>query len=277
VHGCFPPPKIYCGTCLAKNGRDGYILNTTGFTLLLGFLEQQTLYNAYNFNQASSDSMGTNADPDYGPNRVVLGDAAINSTVVGTFVAAFYCPADDKPELVDSTDVVYNLNNARRCNYFFCVSEYFDGFCPTYIMPDPTRQGAFYSDLSISINSIKDGTSTTALIGESRQKNFYSLWGPYWGAGAHTSSHGMALKRQFWPWAPQFLPNTPAGPWLGITSAENPLRLPYAWEFSSRHRGLVHMVFGDGSVHAIKDTINIDVWPALHTIAANEALGSDSY
>ena len=46
---------------------------------------------------------------------------------------------------------------------------------------------------------------------------------------------------------------------------------------SSRHPGIVNVVFADGSVHAIKNTIAINVWWALGTKANGEVISSDSY
>src|SRR5580693_38631 len=56
ANGGFPPSKIYSGMCLISNGGPGYVLNTTAFTMILGYIEQTPLYNAYNFSQASSNT-----------------------------------------------------------------------------------------------------------------------------------------------------------------------------------------------------------------------------
>jgi prepilin-type N-terminal cleavage/methylation domain-containing protein/prepilin-type processing-associated H-X9-DG protein len=46
---------------------------------------------------------------------------------------------------------------------------------------------------------------------------------------------------------------------------------------SSRHPGIVNVAFLDGSVKAIKSTINIRTWWALGTRAGNEVISSDAY
>jgi prepilin-type N-terminal cleavage/methylation domain-containing protein/prepilin-type processing-associated H-X9-DG protein len=46
---------------------------------------------------------------------------------------------------------------------------------------------------------------------------------------------------------------------------------------NSRHPGIVNVVFCDGSVKAIKSTVNINAWWALGTRAGNEVVSSDSY
>src|ERR1700677_1992433 len=60
ANNAFPPAKIYSGSCEQPNGvpagSPGLVLNTTAFTMILGFIDQTPLYNAYNFSQASSNS-----------------------------------------------------------------------------------------------------------------------------------------------------------------------------------------------------------------------------
>jgi prepilin-type N-terminal cleavage/methylation domain-containing protein/prepilin-type processing-associated H-X9-DG protein len=46
---------------------------------------------------------------------------------------------------------------------------------------------------------------------------------------------------------------------------------------SSYHKGGVNALFGDGSVHFIKDSINPVNWRALGTIAGGEVISADSY
>ena len=45
----------------------------------------------------------------------------------------------------------------------------------------------------------------------------------------------------------------------------------------SYHPGGVNALFGDGSVHFIKNSINYQTWRGLGTIAAGEVISSDSY
>src|SRR5437763_9297298 len=56
-NNAFPPAKIYAGSCsVQSNGSAGLVLNTTAFALILGFMDQTPMYNAYNFSQASSNA-----------------------------------------------------------------------------------------------------------------------------------------------------------------------------------------------------------------------------
>ena len=49
---------------------------------------------------------------------------------------------------------------------------------------------------------------------------------------------------------------------------------PYGWRTArSGHRGGVNLVFADGSLQLIADTIDLDIWRAMSTIAGNEVVG----
>jgi prepilin-type N-terminal cleavage/methylation domain-containing protein len=98
ANGALPPSNIYSGTCAFSNGGKGFVLNTTAFTMILGFLDQTPLYNAYNFSQASSNSAW------YGGNTNVLGSAFVNTSVVGTMVASYVCPSDIYPAQIHPTN-----------------------------------------------------------------------------------------------------------------------------------------------------------------------------
>jgi prepilin-type processing-associated H-X9-DG protein len=45
----------------------------------------------------------------------------------------------------------------------------------------------------------------------------------------------------------------------------------------SRHPGGVNSLFGDGSVHFMKNSIAAQTWIALGTINSGEVISSDSY
>ena len=45
----------------------------------------------------------------------------------------------------------------------------------------------------------------------------------------------------------------------------------------SRHPGGVNTLFGDGSVHFMKNSISPQTWVALGSIAGGEVISSDSY
>jgi len=278
--GALPPAKIWAGSCSALNP-GGQVLNTTAFSLILNHMEASALYNAYNFSQASNNAAWT------GGNTVVVGSAYVNTTVVGTMIATFWCPSDVQPDAVNDTSTAsswpYWRVNARRSNYLLNSSYYTDYTCAASA-PNPAWRGPFMNDLSASIADIRDGTSNTMMAGESTNGISHfdqgttgspPRFGPYWGSGTHTAVHGR-IDPPSSTTAISFLPNAGSG-YLYPTANEFGKKAPYAWVFSSNHSGGVNMLMADGSVRFIKNSISVYTWWSLATMAGGEVLSSDSY
>jgi prepilin-type N-terminal cleavage/methylation domain-containing protein/prepilin-type processing-associated H-X9-DG protein len=273
-----PPPKIYSGSCARLNNPFGQVLNTTGFTLILPYIDEQVLQNAYNFSLPSSNSvLGFNMN---GLNGALLGDSWANTTVVGTMVGSFACPSDDEPAVETDPDYpdtccnkTYSRQEARRSNYLLCSAFYTEFDCPgvDHNAPVATLRGMFYTDMSVRLRDVRDGLSHTCMVGESRQQHFDPRMGPFWGAGTHTSTHGRVTRPGIDADYPYYLPNAA---W-GFGGISNPQKLPGGWVMGSRHSGGLNVAFGDGSVHFLKDTINPNTWWSLQTISGSEIIKAD--
>jgi prepilin-type N-terminal cleavage/methylation domain-containing protein/prepilin-type processing-associated H-X9-DG protein len=270
ANSVLPPAKIFASSCVNPNG---WVLNTTGFTMILAYMEQTNLANAYNFSQASADGATWNG------NTTLLGDEAANSTVVGTLISTFACPSDQAPVLYTylpgQQSQPYSCMNARRSNYLLCSASYTDLDCPATGPATGNLRGAFYNDVSVGFQSFQDGTSNTCMVGESPQMHYYPYFGPFWGAGVHTSTHGRVLPTS----NPQYtitLPNAPYN-YAGSPAGFNPQAFLYAWAMGSFHSGGLNMLFADGGVHWVKNSISPDVWWGLQTIAGGEVLSADAF
>ncbi|QDV34474.1 DUF1559 domain-containing protein [Tautonia plasticadhaerens] len=278
-----PPPKIRSGSCTGtySSNTTGTILNTTAFSMILGYVEQSQLFNAYNFQQTSSNSSWYGA-----PGQAALaGSAFVNTTVVGSLVSSYACPSDQEAR-VENYDVTnfgpYSMQEARRSNYGTATGQYTEYNCLTPGTPSlPTDRAMFYSDASTGLRDVKDGLSNTVMIGEKSQNTInwcasFFYFGPYWGSGTHTSTHLVV-----WPptstLAPKSTPNAPWGNQDGTLSCEKNKRGSYAWVMSSEHPGGINVCMGDGSVRFIKDTINPYTWYSLQTIRGGEVLSADTY
>jgi len=275
ANGAFPPAKIYSGSCAGTPG--GRVLNTTALVMILGYMEQTPLLNAYNFSQAGNMSSYNVASP------APVGSAYVNTSVVGAVVASYFCPSDAAPQIVNDANTAsanpYWRQFAHRGNYLVNAATYTEGNCPgvANTLPGLNLQGPFYNDLSASIADIRDGTSNTILVGESYQgpSKFSSSYGPYWGSGTHTSTHGRILPPTNTQ-AAACLPNGYSGIFYP-TAAPASQKLPYAWVFSSPHSGGINVGMADGSVKFIKNSINIYTWWGLATINGQEVISSDAY
>jgi prepilin-type N-terminal cleavage/methylation domain-containing protein/prepilin-type processing-associated H-X9-DG protein len=281
ANGALPPAKVYSGSCYYSNGGKGLVLNTTALTMILSYIEQSSLYNAYNFSQASANNGWETTMSDGGPgNTIVVGSSVVNTTVVGSLVGSFWCPSDAAPQAVNLTGTTYNAQHAMRSNYLVSSAQYTDYDCPGGAgmgYPNSALRGSFFSDLATSFADIRDGLSNTFLAGESVQGpgHYSSNYGPYWGSGVHTSTHGRILP----PSSSSALGFAPNG-WTGYlypTYPESVKKLPYAWVFSSRHPGGVNMAMADGSVRFFKDSVSLYTWWASATIQGGEVVSADSF
>jgi len=271
----FPVVKLYSGSCGKLNPPFGQALNTTGFVLSLNYMEQSPMYNAYNFMHPSSNSAWN------GGNTVNTGTAYANTTVVGSHIASFICPSDNAtPEVREDNTTVnatwaYSRQSARRANYLMCSTRYTEYDCPPVQGTSPVDRGMYFTDLPTAIAQVTDGTSNTCMIAESKQLHIYETYGPYWGSGCHTSSHGVVYPPlASYAWAGSSTPNSP---WPFDPATPDPTRKGYAWRISSFHPGGVNMAFGDGSVKFIKNTINSYTWWAINTIANGEVISADAF
>ncbi len=148
-----------------------------------------------------------------------------------------------------------------------------------------------------TIAEITDGTSNTILIGEDagRDARFISPYveSYYDGINARPviglGPAGPSAPRRYWRWAEpdgaygvsgqpnnKFRPDHEASPFLttGTTAGNNAGAND---ELFSYHPGGVNVLFGDGSVKFIKDTINVIALRGIVTASGGEVVSADSY
>lgn len=167
-----------------------------------------------------------------------------------------------------TTTSQYARQNAMASNYLVSSASYSDLNCLASGVPNRKAQGPFFTDVSISVRDLRDGSSNTMFVGESVQIHANPNSGPSWGGGSFGSVHGVVLL----PNAPNYknyLPNA--------TVQTAGIQLPTDSVFSSFHPGGINVVFGDGSVRFIKNAINPRTWYSLQTIKGGEIVNADAY
>jgi prepilin-type N-terminal cleavage/methylation domain-containing protein len=207
------------------------------FTMLLPFLEQKDLEHQVNYNVGAL--------------------AAQNEPAASQIVAAYRCPSYSGPAYSQSPlyDVVSTQLAIR--NYVAMgatsIGNLWHG-----------ADGVFYSSSSTRTTDIKDGTSTTIFVAETREPN-YAVWID--GTTAAMASHpynedappDYAFPQLALNYAPYF---------YSVIAGGNLVDCEYGP--SSMHPvGILHL-FGDGSVRVITPEINVSVYDALVTIAGGE-------
>lgn len=120
THGVLPPALISSGRCTDANEcpTTRPVLNTTGWVLLLPYIDQSPLYNQYNFNVSSSMS-----SPNGRPQAGNVTTSTTNQPVYSQLIAAFNCPSDPagSPEVTSTPNTTgfYERNRARRSSMLF--------------------------------------------------------------------------------------------------------------------------------------------------------------
>jgi prepilin-type processing-associated H-X9-DG protein len=190
------------------------------------------------------------------------------------------CPSDQNPApLVTSaarTADAYERENTRRSNYLWNIGNNIDqtAFWETQTT---TLRAPFGINGGGNMSTVRDGTSNTIAIGESKQIHGSSSYGPYWGSALHTAVGGrIAGSPDFTlPSANCFKPNYPyyldAACGTPSTSATIK-RLQYAWGFGSWHTNTTNFVMCDGAVRGIADNVTPAVWIASGTAEGGEAI-----
>jgi prepilin-type processing-associated H-X9-DG protein len=244
------------------------VTELSALTMVLPYLEQTTVYNSVNFAFNYQD-----------PN---------NTTAMYTTLTGFICPSDMSdplPALGGQTNYMANMGS----NIVWQAS-----IGPNAALPPPN--GVFYGNSATTFAAITDGLSNTTFYSERVLADgnnaivspiadvFFSPAFPTTADQAMQLCQAVNindLNNQF----PLFM----GAPWLcgqhiflHVTPPNSRscgffLALRAVMPPSSHHPGGVNVLFGDGSVKFVKDSVNLQAWRALGTRAGGEVVSADSY
>ncbi len=250
------------------------------------YLEQTNVYNAMNFN------FSFRGGPSGNFGSTPYGIIPANSTAQVTKENTFLCPSDAGTQ-PDPT--------CGPTNYVFCAG---DGLTSNFVPPAGDlsgANGAFIMSNPQSMSTITDGSSNTAaaseqLLGTSTTplstptplpqdtRRAFALdpsGGPTQG-GCAAAAMGWELDKGVAWWEGGIRSTlynhylTPNSKLLYDCVSYNPLRP--GWKAArSLHPGGVNVLFCDGHVQFIKDTINPVTWTALGTRNCGEVISADAY
>jgi prepilin-type N-terminal cleavage/methylation domain-containing protein/prepilin-type processing-associated H-X9-DG protein len=265
VHAVLPPGKKGC--CWG-----------TWLVYVLPHLEQQSLFNAWN-------SCGTNA-----PGLPVGYDldlryfGAANRTVTSTRLEVYLCPSDqtNAPITAAMNGITYGCTSQNYAVNFgnsIVIQTDFQnirfGGAPFVDIGSPEGDYNQPGRPTVGFRSILDGLSGTLLASEVVVGQGQDLRGFSWWGDAATFETFLTPNSSFPDviFSPYYCINqSPNPPCITATSA-----LPENFAARSRHPGGINAAMADGSVHFIKNAIDLRTWRALSTIAGSEVVSPDSY
>jgi prepilin-type N-terminal cleavage/methylation domain-containing protein/prepilin-type processing-associated H-X9-DG protein len=267
THGIFPPGQMKMTT-----------KPPWGITLyvnMLPFLEQQPLYNGWNFNYGYDNLYGTTARS-------------------ATVISALLCPADIIP--------TNPIQNGTTSNEWYGITSY-GGNAGSQSHPfnQVTSDGIFFYTgpaapgfSQVTIASVTDGLSNTLFFGERSHYDpnydtfatpgwtFFSQTMGMWGWWA-SSSGGYGLsdvaESTYSPinYVVPIAYGSPGATGLSAATFTTTYEYPRINAFGSLHPGGANFAMVDGSVRFIKQSIAMPTYHGLGTRAGGEVISADAY
>jgi prepilin-type N-terminal cleavage/methylation domain-containing protein len=267
VNKVFPPALINSGRYnnAAYYTDNNQVLNTTGWALLLPYIEQSAIYEGMNF------SIANNASSPYSL-PVAGGDDAFNAVFTSTSLDVLECPSHSEAgdrRTVSPGDPAqfYTMRDAVRTSYLFATGVFTDYNANYGSTKSDIRLGAFGNNGATTFAGMKDGTSNCIVVGEAwggRTKTSVN-YGPWGLTGTHTCCHGRVVSNSSTLVAPA---NFTDLRWHinAVWTPGDQLRRTYAWVFSSGHTGGAQFVMGDGSVQFLSENMEYRTFVLLNYI-----------
>jgi prepilin-type N-terminal cleavage/methylation domain-containing protein/prepilin-type processing-associated H-X9-DG protein len=181
------------------------------------------------------------------------------------------CPSDPRQDPIPLSEFVNPgplRTSLARSNYVACYGNTpFLGESPavltTHLVIDGiSGRGMFYRNSRTKIADITDGTSNTLAVAEKNAARTMASWvgivpGATWASANDVANYGGIPS------------NLPAALVLGHACRQHPPSADagVAEDFSSPHINGVNVLFADGSVHAVRTSINMKVYPFTASIA----------
>lgn len=278
AHNVFPPALLNSGRYTPGTGTHPYpegVLNTTGWAMMLSFMEQGALQAKYNFKVCSSCSNPNAGVP-------VLGDDTINADCYGARLSVLECPTAPNAGEISSSSAgtstaFYSRRNARRTNYLFASGAMTDYNAPYATYSSDIRQGMFGNNGAATFAKILDGSSNCIAIGEAVGGPFKTSndFGPWGLCGTHTCCHGYVPSSS--NTTITYTANDAVSFIINGKRYDDSLGRSYAWNFNSLHPGGAQFLLGDGSTRFIGQTIDYRVFCQLNYIHDGQPIPSNAF
>lgn len=257
VQSVFPPATLNKGQCNSGTGNP-LVQNATGWTMLLPFLDQTTIYDAYDHDQAAGHyTAGALAG-------TVVGSAVTsgNGALISQPLSVLTCPSETGNPYHPANGSHYviangsGLTGAKTSYDFSVINDYYG--CNGWSTRSFTTRRMFEDNSRCTFRDITDGTSNTVAIAETRF-DVYNGEAPAWGfrgwvmIGIDFGTYGINQTV-----------------YAGVDRAP----ALASWAYSgSYHPGGCHILLADGSTRFVSELIDTTTRRNLASMADNQELG----
>jgi prepilin-type N-terminal cleavage/methylation domain-containing protein/prepilin-type processing-associated H-X9-DG protein len=271
----YPPPTYF-----------DYYFSWSALAQMNPYLEQTNIYNAMDLTQ-----------PIYDPTNN-YNITTKNQFAVGQVVKTFLCPSDSGQPVANPGD--YGMPQIGPTNYAVCVGTGTTNGVAPFGSP-LNSDGMFMGLKTIKVSGVTDGLSNTAAMSESLLgQGMESAPGSstpspddpqyvfgYIGFGTPISAAACAApqtwngsQRRGFMWASGEMRcasynhfYTPNSKNFDCINNDATTITAFGWRAArSNHSGGVNVLFGDGSVHFIADSIDLTTWRSLSTRSGGEVV-----
>ncbi len=268
-HSVFPYAGSHRGC--SNTTTSPFILNHTGWLMLLPYLDQSPLYNKFDFNSAT----GNWTDNDPAASQPLRGDASAgNDLLVATEIPVFACPSDPFGKTKTSTNSSYygtgTAVGGAYTNYGFSIERSSTNDCTDWSKESAGSRHMFGLNSCSRMRDLTDGVSNTVAVIETT-RDVKNGQGQAWGFMDHTNMGGIELDATGWAgginhhiccsWtSPPFQDDRPGS----LASYARP---------GSLHVGGCHILLGDGAVRFLSENVALETRRALASIGAGDIVG----
>ena len=248
-------------------------------SMILPQMEQNVIFNAINFNLSVAYRANDTCS------LAVLTTHLCPSDAGPATIPVFADPPDPaQPGSFSAAKIVDTVSRGNYVGMFglgeVCAQSGGNDVANNNGSGDPVgaHNGMFYRNSKTSIAEITDGTSNTIAVGERSHNLSYVTW------TARSIGGWLGVTRGVEGGTDKFDPS-PEECWtqvLGPAGLEDGNRTinqaeAHVEDYWSRHPGGANFLFADGSVHFLKDSINVIAWRSLATRNLGEVISADQY
>ena len=262
THGVFPPGGIGYGWCEVSASRPGtpFIMNIHGFSLILPYMEQMSIYDNLDFESAMQGlDHGGCCGRAGNTEGIVSVDPANNAAMLSMQNPAFLCPSDNgNPWL--GTGTTYGIDAGQggaKANYDLIAQRSLS--CNSWTHQNVRSRRMFGENSSTKIGDVTDGTTNTLMVGETTLEV--------------ANGSGTAWGYRGWVMTGIDLQTTGINEWNITTAGEVQVGNVDSWgQAASLHTGGAHFALGDGSVRFLSETTNLTLLTRLCTMSDGHAV-----